>query len=229
MILRSKIQDVLFLNIETVPLHDTYEEMSHFEKFFWNREKRNSENYATAANYAEFGRIMFICVGNIGKDNECDFLKLRCFYNEDEKKLLIEFNSFLLNLTSNTSLCAYNGKAFDFPFICRRMLIHGIELAPILQNLILSESNKDLILDTLDIWRFGEKHHYTSLNHLAHLFDIETYNEEEILTSQSKFYYLQNDLQKVVDFCYSKIITNAQLLLRFINQNTIRTENIYYV
>jgi hypothetical protein len=40
MILRSKIQDVLFLDIETVPLHSEYEDLNDMEKYLWDRKAR---------------------------------------------------------------------------------------------------------------------------------------------------------------------------------------------
>ncbi|MFM7194795.1 MAG: hypothetical protein ACKOYP_08470 [Bacteroidota bacterium] len=30
----------------------------------------------------------------------------------------------------NLRLCAHNGKEFDFPYLCRRMIINGIPLPP---------------------------------------------------------------------------------------------------
>lgn len=236
MFLRSKIQDVLFLDIETVPLYAEYDELEGMEKYLWDRtaryinteEETDSETYAQAGVYAEFGRIVCICVGNIGIDNECEFLKLRCFYNDDERNLLLEFKSFLQKLNTATILCAHNGKAFDFPFICRRMLINGIELPEIFVN---SENKSSELqhLDTLEFWKFGDYQHFTSLEHLAHLFKLESSKKDIDRGSVQKVYYSQNDPQKIVDYCFNDVVTIAQLLLRFNNQNTIRTENIYYV
>jgi uncharacterized protein YprB with RNaseH-like and TPR domain len=198
MFLRSKIQDVLFLDIETVSPH------------------------------AEHGRIVCICVGNIGKEPSCDFLKLRCFYNDDERLLLLEFNAFLQKLNLSTILCAHNGKVFDFPFICRRMLIHGIEIPEILSNGT-HKAPELQHLDTLEYWKFGDHGHFTSLAQLAQLFKIETSTNDFDRSVVQKVNYKQNDLQHIVDYCYNDVVTVAQLLLRFSNQNTIRTENIYYV
>lgn len=198
MFLLSKIQDVLFLDIETVSLH------------------------------AESGRIVCICVGIIGKEPNCEFLKLRCFYNDDEHLLLLEFKAFLQKLNPSTILCAHNGKAFDFPFICRRMLINGIAIPEILNNGT-HKAPELQHLDTLEYWRFGDHGHFTSLEQLAQLFKIETSNKDFDHSVVHKVHYKQNDLQRIVDYCFNDVVTVAQLLLRFNNQNTIRTENIYYV
>ncbi len=236
MFLRSKIQDVLFLDIETVSLHAEYDDLEGMDKYLWDRKARyinsdeltDSERYADAGVFAEFGRIVCICVGNIGKEPNCEFLKLRCFYNDDERFLLLEFKAFLQKLNPQTILCAHNGKAFDFPFICRRMLINGIEIPEIL-NQCSNKAPELQHLDTLEYWKFGDYKHFTSLEHLAYLFKIETSKKDFDRSSVQKVYYKQNDLQRIVDYCYNDVVTVAQLLLRFNNQNTIRTENIYYV
>ncbi|MCF8283714.1 MAG: 3'-5' exonuclease [Sphingobacteriales bacterium] len=236
MILRSKIQDVLFLDIETVPLHSEYEDLNDMEKYLWDRKARyinkdeqsDSEVYARAGIYAEFGRIVCICVGKIGKDVDCEFLKLRCFYNDDERNLLLEFKAFLQKLNPSTLLCAHNGKEFDFPFICRRMLINGIELPDIL-NIAGKKPWELQHLDTLELWKFGDFKHFTSLELLAYIFKIDTPKDDIDGSMVHKVYYKENNLQRIVDYCYKDVVTIAQLLLRFNNQNTIRTENIYYV
>lgn len=236
MILRSKIQDVLFLDIETVPQHAEYEDMNDVEKHMWDRKARyinkgdqsGAEVYERAGIYAEFGRIICICVGKIGKDNDIEFLKLRCFYNEDEHSLLLEFKAFLQKLNPNTVLCAHNGKEFDFPFICRRMLVNGIELPEIL-NIAGKKPWELQHLDTLELWKFGDYKHFTSLELLAFIFNIESPKGDIDGSMVHNVYYQQNDLQRIIDYCYKDVVTIAQLLLRFNNRETIPTENIYYV
>ncbi len=233
--LSSPIQDVLFLDIETAPIHAEYNDLEGIDKYLWDRSARYIDNdhsednhYQNAKSHAEFARIVCICVGKIGKDDNGEFLKLRCFYNEDEQKLLLEFNSFLLKLNNNTKLCAHNGKEFDFPFIGKRMLINGIELPSIL-NFTGKNPWEVPHIDTSELWRFGSVKQIATLEHLAHLFKIESIKNDFEGENSQKVYYKQNELQRIVDYCYNDVITIAQLLLRFNNQKTIRTENIYYV
>ncbi len=206
MILRSAIQDVLFLDIETVPTTLESGELS----------------------ITDNDQILCICVGKIGSDSEDSFLKLRCFYNENENYLLQEFNSFLQKLNPNTLLYAHNGKQFDFPLITKRMLLNKIELPE-----ILSTSGKNLaelnLVDSSELRRFTGLKHYTSLEFLSFIFKIDSENTDLEENNLQKEYYFQNDLQRLIDLCYRDVVTIAQLLLRFNNENTIRTENIYYV
>jgi 3'-5' exonuclease len=204
MILRSDIQDVLFLDIETSPA---------------NQSRTNLSNDGNAS-------IVCICVGKIGIDQHDNFLKLRCFYNENEFYLLLEFKSFLQKLNPETILYAHNGREFDFPFIIQRMKANNIELPEVLtfsENKLM-ELN---LIDTKDFWsNFGLKS-YTSLEFLSYIFKIDKPSNQAL--SVNTDYYHQNELQRIIDYCYRDVVTIAQLLLRFNNQNTIRTENIYYV
>ncbi len=204
--LRSAFHDILFLDIETVPTLGESGEMS----------------------VTDYDQILCICVGKIGQDSEDSFLKLRCFYNENENHLLQEFNSFLQNLNPHTLLYAHNGKQFDFPLITKRMRLHNIDLADVLNvsGNNLSELN---LVDSSELRKFSGLKHYSSLEFLSYIFKIENVNTDLDDNTMQKEYYFQNDLQRIIDFCYRDVVTIAQLLLRFNNQNTIRTENIYYV
>lgn len=204
MILRSEIQDVLFLDIEINPANHSQKGLSD----------------------AVNATIVCICVGKIGTDEQDNFLKLRCFYNENEFYLLLEFKSFLQKLKPETILYAHNGRDFDFPFIIQRMRANNIELPEVL----MFSENKLMelnLIDTKDFWsNFGLKS-YTSLEFLSYIFKIDKPNNQAL--SLNTEYYHQNELQRIIDYCYRDVVTIAQLLLRFNNQNTIRTENIYYV
>jgi hypothetical protein len=108
------------------------------------------------------------------------------------------------------------------------MLINGIELPDIL-NIAGKKPWELQHLDTLELWKFGDFKHFTSLELLAYIFKIDTPKDDIDGSMVHKVYYKENNLQRIVDYCYKDVVTIAQLLLRFNNQNTIRTENIYYV
>ena len=69
-------------------------------------------------------------------------------------------------------LCAHNGKEFDIPFLCRRILINGLKL-PFLLN-IAGKAMGDKAHryhGTMEIWDYKN---YTSLDLLTYVFDIPT-------------------------------------------------------
>ncbi len=206
MISGSQLQDVLFLNLETLPVTSEF----------------------VAEELIDQHKILCVCVGKIGNDIKEDFLKLRCFYNDDERYMLLEFNSFLEKLKPDTLLYAQNGLAIDFPLLSNRMKQLDIEPADILleQNNKLAELK---VVDNKDFWSFSGIKHYTSLEFLLYLLRLEHLIDNTEDKKQLMDYYQMNDLQRIIDKGYKNVVSIAQLLLRFNNQNTIRTENIYYV
>ena len=111
-------------------------------------------------------------------------------------------------------LCAHNGKEFDYPYIARRGLINGLKLPKILDN-----SGKKpweiKHLDTLELWKFGDYKHYTSLNLLTAIFDIPSPKDDISGADVAKVYYTENDLPRIVKYCEKDVLALAQLLLRY--------------
>ena len=135
-----KLDNVLFLDIETVPAVANFGELPENFKILWEKKaeqlKRNDPDatadklYERAGIYAEFGKI--VCISS-GFQSGTSF-RIKSFYGDDERILLKEFAE-LLEAHFDTNyhlLCAHNGKEFDFPYIARRMLIHGIDLPDII-------------------------------------------------------------------------------------------------
>ena len=56
---------------------------------------------------------------------------MKSFYGTDEATLLTDFLAMLDKFMANPvhRLCAHNGQEFDFPYIARRVLINGLEVA----------------------------------------------------------------------------------------------------
>ena len=134
-----KPERILFLDIETIPLHETFESMSDVEQMLWSNKAKNLKRtdvdtdatlYPRAGIYAEFGKIICISVSFIHHQSGKAILRVRSFYGDDERKILQEFSE-LLNQHFNSSdhfLAAHNGKEFDFPYLGRRMLINNLPL-----------------------------------------------------------------------------------------------------
>ena len=127
-----KLSNILFLDVETAPVIYKYNDLSENIRQLWDSKFRYSTSespesqYKKAGVYAEFAKVICISVGFF---NEKEF-RIKSFYHEDEKQLLKDFAG-LLNKHFNRKehlLCAHNGKEFDFPFLCRRMLINGVKL-----------------------------------------------------------------------------------------------------
>lgn len=72
------------------------------------------------------GSILCICVGKINTDNK-SYLNLRCFYNENETKLLQEFSAFLSFLSNKTRLYQFDNAEFNINLLLSRLESNGIK------------------------------------------------------------------------------------------------------
>ena len=70
------------------------------------------------------------------------------------------------------------------------------------------------LMDTMDMWRFGDYKNYTSLTLLAGTLGIATPKDDIDGSDVANVYWQQNDLQRIVTYCNKDIVTIAQVLMR---------------
>jgi 3'-5' exonuclease len=227
-----KPEDVLFLDIETVPATPAWDLLDPHMQHLWEKKSKQfrsseqlpSEVYERAGIYSEFGRIICISVGLI-RERDPMGLRLKSFYGDDEKELLSDFSSMLIKFCRNhrdATLCAHNGKEFDFPFIARRMIINGLIIPEILDN-----SGKKpwevKLLDTMELWKFGDYKNYTSLELLTTVLGIPTPKDDIDGSMVAEVYYGEKDLKRIVTYCEKDVIAISQVLMRYMNLPLINT------
>lgn len=230
------LQQVLVLDIETVPNYPTYGEVpEHFQKL-WEQKTRYQrregetpeEFYPRAGIWAEFGKIVCISVGIFTSGPQGTGLRIKSFASQDEPELLHGFIDLLKKQPANLLLCAHNGKEFDFPFLCRRMLINCMDI-PVQLQINGKKPWEINHLDTLDMWKFGDYKNYTSLNLLAAVFNIPTPKDDINGADVYRVFWQENDLERIKVYCQKDVITTAQLLLRFKCAPLIKSEQITIV
>jgi 3'-5' exonuclease len=230
------LSSILFLDIETVPQHSSFEELSDDWQALWMRKAtfllRDKPNetastiYPSAGIYAEFGKIICISCGVISKTGEEKKLLLKSFAGDDEKLLLQQFCETISKWGSNEKyLCAHNGKEFDFPYLCRRLIIHGM---PIPHVLDMSGKKKWEVshLDTMELWKFGDYKSYTSLNLLAQVLGIPTPKDDIDGSMVNEVYWKEKNLPRIVHYCQKDVVTVAQVYLKLTGESLIKAENI---
>jgi uncharacterized protein YprB with RNaseH-like and TPR domain len=236
--LTYKLNNILFLDIETVPQEENWNSLSKtIQELFEQKTKYQRKDEFTAANFynragiwAEFGKIICISVGYFVDVEKNKQLRLTSFYGDDEHQLLSDFKVLLdTHFANKTSvLCAHNGKEFDFPFIARRMIVHKIEL-PKKLNLFGKKPWEVPHLDTLELWKFGDYKHYTSLKLLTSILGISSPKDDINGSEVAHVYYKEKDLQRIVTYCEKDTIAVAQILLRFNNEDLLKEEDIVKV
>jgi uncharacterized protein YprB with RNaseH-like and TPR domain len=235
---KLKLENILFLDIETVPQYESYDQLSEAGQKLWAKkaaflsknEELPEELYERAGIYAEFGKIVCISVGIYRSGMSGRKVRITSFANHDEEKLLKEFKSMLEEHFSSPyqALCGHNGKEFDFPYIARRMLINGISLPPPLQ--IAGKKPWEINhIDTMELWKFGDFKNFTSLELLAHVFDIPTPKNDIDGSMVREVYYEENDLKRIVTYCEKDVVTLMQLMLRYKGEQLLKDEEIDFV
>ena len=230
-----KVEDVLFLDIETVASVASFELLDHTMQILWEKKSkqfRSAEQtagdvYERAGIYSEFGKIICISVGMIKEKNPFSF-KLKSFYGDDEKKILSDFSSILAKFTRTNKdalLCAHNGKEFDYPYIARRMIINGLIIPEIIDNAG-KKPWEIKLLDTMDLWKFGDYKNFTSLDLLTSILGITSPKDDIDGSMVSGIYYRENDVERIARYCEKDVLAIAQVLLRFMNLPLISDEKI---
>ncbi len=234
---KISIEKILFLDIETVPQVYNFSELDEKTaelytlktKFLQKDGATPEEVYERAGVYAEFGKIVCISCGIVTERSRGKEIRMKSFASDDEKQLLEDFAE-MLNRHYNTPyhiLCGHNAKEFDFPFIGRRMLIHGIDLPGVLD--IAGKKPWEVNhLDTMELWKFGDYKHYTSMSLLCHIFNIPTPKDDISGADVARVYYEENDLERIVTYCQKDVIALIQLFLRFRNEPLVDEDNIVY-
>jgi predicted PolB exonuclease-like 3'-5' exonuclease len=233
-------EDILFIDIETVPQYPVFESLPDHFKHLWEKKsgyfresgQTAADVYERAGIYAEFGRIICISAGVIIQKQGERFYRVKTFHDQDEKKLLSEFNGMLEKFTSNPGkkVCAHNGQEFDYPYISRRTLINGLKLPRILD---ISGAKpweiKDRLLDTLQLWKFGDYKNYTSLDLLCAVFNIPTPKDDIDGSQVARVYYLEDNLDRIISYCEKDTLALANLMLKYKGEPIIPIENMLVV
>lgn len=217
------LHQVLVLDIETVPQYPSFNEVPEPFTELWAKktqyQRRDGETaaefYSRAGIWAEFGKIVCISVGIFSHQAQGDMgLKVKSFAGDDELQILRDFTALLRKQPVTLYLCAHNGKEFDFPFLCRRMLINCLEI-PVQLNIAGKKPWEVNHLDTLELWKFGDHKNYTSLSLLAAVFNIPTPKDDISGADVHLVYWQHKDIRRIVTYCQKDVIATAQLLLKY--------------
>ena len=222
MLYKINLENVLFLDIETVPEYEHFDALSEEKKLLWELKSKyqRKDEYSPEAFYdragiwAEFGKIVCISVGYFVPNTHTPTFRITSFKG-DELQLLLDFKQLLSEHFGQPKhvLCGHNAKEFDFPYIARRMLIQGIRL-PYKLDLFGKKPWEVPHLDTMELWKFGDYKHFTSLKLMAHVLGIPSPKDDMDGSMVKDVYYQENDLERIVTYCELDVVTTAQVFLK---------------
>ena len=225
---------ILFFDIETVSQKPNFLDLSDSLKYQWSRKckfilRKQDEEITDdelvqtyqdrAAIYAEFGKVVCISMGYIAdaSDGE-EHLRIKSISGDDELKVLEEFKKVLTQYFYDPQkhfLCGHNVKEFDIPYLCRRMIINGIALPEMLNFSGKKPWETDYLLDTMNMWKFGDHKNYTSLDLLANSLGIPTPKDDIDGSEVGRVYWREQDLARIARYCEKDVVTVVQVLRKF--------------
>ncbi len=237
MIEKINLNHILFLDIETVPEEEHFHSLDDEMKTLWEHKTQYQrkddfspeEFYDRAGIWAEFGKIVCVSVGYFVVKGDIRNFRVTSFFG-DEKKILRDFNNLLNNHFNQAQhiLCGHNAKEFDIPFLARRMIINQIPI-PNKLNLFGKKPWEIPHLDTLELWKFGDYKHFTSLKLMCKILDIPS-SKGDIDGSQVGYvFYVEKDIDRIVTYCEKDTIAVAQIFLRLRREDLLIDDEISHV
>jgi len=236
MIKKLTLENILFLDIETVPEQPIFSGLNEAKQQLWEQKSQYQRGeisaedfYERAGIWAEFGKIICISVGYFTFHGDVRQFRVTSFFG-DEVKILKDFKNLLTShfYQAKHLLCAHNGKEFDFPYIARRMIINNIEL-PEKLNLFGKKPWEVPHLDTLELWKFGDYKNYTSLKLLTNVLGIPSPKDDIDGSQVYKVYYQENGLERVITYCEKDTIAVAQVFLKLRGEAILDESEIIHV
>lgn len=241
MINNVRLEKVLFLDIETVAANKSYSDLDDDFKKFWDKKalrfQRNQEELSTADLYeqkagifSEFGKIICISVGYFSewREKQREF-RVKSFYGDNEKILLEEFSELLQNYfcyPESDFICGHNVREFDIPYIGRRMMVNQVKIPPLINIPGKKPWEVKYLLDTMELWKFGDYKAYTSLALLAKLFGVPTPKDDIDGSMVNQTYWEGNQLDRIVKYCEKDVVATASVFLAMRGEEVLNEDEV---
>ena len=225
----QQIENILFVDIETVSATQTFSELPERLQGLWEKKaallnkreaepKDPDEMYTDrAAIFAEFGKVVCISVGYLKFVDDRPTFKAKSFFGSDERQILTDFREMLDQFMNRPgrNLCAHNGKEFDFPYLGRRYLIQGIPLPTSIADIQMKKPWEIRLLDTMTLWKFGDFKNFTSLDLLCAGLGVPSPKDDINGSEVGRVFWEEQDPRRIALYCEKDVLATAQVLLRF--------------
>lgn len=220
------LENLICIDIETVPAWPDFVTMpDELKELYLKKSTRLKQEGETeeeqffnhAGIYAEFGKVICIVLGIFRKEKNGYVFRMKTISGDDERNVLMEFSELLgkhYNKADRFQFCGHNIREFDIPYLSRRYLVNRLPL-PALLDISGKKPWEVNMIDTLQLWRFGDVKHYTSLKLLALILGIDSPKDDIEGKDVGRVYWKEKDLPRIIQYCRRDVVTVAQLILRF--------------
>ncbi|MBR9922079.1 MAG: 3'-5' exonuclease, partial [Bacteroidetes bacterium] len=225
---------ILFLDVECVSGEASWSDLDPTMQDLWSGKARSilrnadpdpdEETIAAlyeekAGIFAEFGKAICISVGVMTRDSSGKLqLRLKSFAGDSEAEVLTEFNKLIDQYYPDPAkyyFCGHNIKEFDVPYLCRRMVVHQIPHPRPFQLYGKKPWETKHLLDTMELWKFGDRKNYTALKLLAGVLGFPSPKDDIDGSEVGRVYWQEKDLARISHYCEKDVLATVQLFLRF--------------
>jgi uncharacterized protein YprB with RNaseH-like and TPR domain len=236
------IKEILFIDIETVPIQPAYDFMTEAMQAEWSKKARFVKGVADglhdpaalfdekAGIYSEFAKVVCIGFGSLQQQEDGKWhMRLKALVHDDEQILLNSFCEMLgkfVGVYKDMKFCGHNIKEFDMPFLCRRMVINNVGLPPCMQTMG-KKPWEVSHLDTMEMWRFGDHKNFTSLSLLATILGIPSPKSDMDGSMVAEAYWKEKQLVRIGAYCLQDVLTSAKVYLRLRGKTDIEIEPVF--
>jgi len=224
----DQLKRILFIDIETVPVVPEFGQLSETMQALWTKKAKllrtdNPEDADPAKLFSDrggifskFSKVVCIGIGSIIEHEQTWKIRLKSLCHDDEKVLLNNFSAILTRFHAvykDLKFSGHNIREFDMPFLCRRMVINGIPLPEPMQ-LSGKKPWENPHIDTLELWKFGDYKHYTSLALLAEVLGIPSPKNDMDGSMVGSVYWQEKNLDRIAHYCLQDVLTSCRVLLQ---------------
>jgi hypothetical protein len=237
--MQFNLEKLLFFDIETVSQHkslfDMSEEnlnmwMSYYDSFLkrvtdesridhehMSKNEIYDEVYRqTAAFFPEFGKVACVSMAFVDKKGNVRF---ESFYGEDELNILLEVRKIFDKIeTLGFNLCGQSVKIFDIPFLGKRYFINGLKPPKLFPTY--DTKPWDLkVLDTKEVWQFGNNWSLGSLDLICSVLDIDSPKNGDVKGDNVTKNYWCGNHEEIKEYCERDVKSLVDIITKLNNLN----------
>lgn len=234
--MQFKVDKLLFFDIESVSQYKDLYDMPEDKLKMWEsyydsfRKKVTDESKIdpimgekdikkevyrqTAAFFPEFGKVACVSMAFVTKGGEVRF---ESFYGEDELHILTETRKVFDKIESlGFELCGQSIKLFDIPFLGKRYFINGMKPP----KLFPTHDTKpwDLrVLDTKEVWQFGNNWSLGSLDLMCSVLEIDSPKNGDVKGDNVTTNYWEGNHEEIKEYCERDVKALVDIITKLNN------------
>jgi predicted PolB exonuclease-like 3'-5' exonuclease len=99
--------------------------------------------------------------------------------------------------------------------MCRRMVVNQLPLPKMLDIAGKKPWETKHLLDTMELWKFGDRKSYTSLKVLAAVLGFPSPKDDIDGSEVGRVFWQEDDLDRIAHYCEKDVLATAQLFFRY--------------